>query len=262
VSEDLLSPDVAALALSPGFPENHTVAAASTAGVFVSQDAGLHWKLTAEGPAGQLTFSPKGRLLAASFPEQGVRATEDLGETWRHVPGPWHSGARVVGLAVNNASEYAVAVVEGAGQTLTIWQGLPGHFERILSRPAGPNPLVSFFVPSEAIPDRPWYASLESSVLRFSARKGRPYAEYTLSGREGQGDQVLFLTGAYSPSSQVLFATTGQRLFKSTDAAAWTLVHDFGSERAVALAPSPAYAEDKSLYVLLLGGTFCRVVIR
>jgi len=51
-------------------------------------------------------------------------------------------------------------------------------------------------------------------------------------------------------------------VYKISDGKAWRQVHDFGSERAVALVLSPAYLKDKTVYGLLLGGSLCQGVIR
>jgi hypothetical protein len=51
-------------------------------------------------------------------------------------------------------------------------------------------------------------------------------------------------------------------VFKSDNAQDWTVAHDFGHDRALALALSPNYAQDKLAYVLLLGGALGQVVIR
>jgi hypothetical protein len=69
------------------------------------------------------------------------------------------------------------------------------------------------------------------------------------------------LTGVHSETGQILLAGTGRHVFKLSDNA-WRNVYDFGSERAIALALSPTYLNDKTIYALLLGGSFGQVVIR
>ena len=261
MNEELSSVEVLALILSPDFSADRIAVAASVDGVLLSEDAGDHWKQVVEEPAGLVSFSPNGKIITASFPEDGIRTTEDLGNQWHRVPGPWDAGGKVAALSVSDTNHHYVALLEGAGQTLSIWQGNPGQLEKVLSEPAGKNPIVSFFIPSERTPERPWYVSLGNRVWKLSSRKGRPVAHSNVFSQSKQSESILYLSGIYSQTSQTLFACTGQHLFKSMDAKSWTMVYDFGNERAVSFFLSPSYPENKTLYVLLLGGSFCRVVI-
>ena len=60
----------------------------------------------------------------------------------------------------------------------------------------------------------------------------------------------------------MLLAGTGQHVFKMSEGKEWRKIHDFGGERAVALALSPTYLKDKTVYGLLLGGSLAQGVIR
>jgi hypothetical protein len=162
-----------------------------------------------------------------------------------------------VALAVSNAQHYYVAWLEGIGETLSLWQGKRGEFEKVLSQPAGKNPVIALFVPPEPAADRPWYASLENHVWKFSGRRGRSPTKMTVFANDQQVENILSLTG----TEGLFLASTGRRLFKALDEKSWTLVHDFGGERAVALALSPTFAKDKTIYLLLLGGAVSRMVM-
>jgi len=253
--------DFRALVLSPDFASSRSVVAASTAGVLISRDGGLRWDRALTEPAGLVALSPNGKILAASLLNGGMRVTQDSGKTWSRVAGPWEAAGQVAALSVNNANHYSVAFLEGVGETLSLWQGTPGEFEKVLSRPAGRNPLVSFFVPSEPAPDRPWYAGFGNQVWKLSARRGKPAVAATVFSEEMPGETLVSLTGVHDPANPTLIAGTSKRVFKSSDAKSWTLVYDFGNERAVSLALSPSYPKDKTVYVLLIGGKFGRVVI-
>jgi hypothetical protein len=237
MNESLPSSDIAALVLSPDFSENQTVVAASPEGLLISQDSGNHWERAAKAHAGLVSFSPNGRLLTAYFPEGGVGTTEDLGQTWTHIRGPWDGAGKVVALSVSNAHHYYVAWLEGIGETVSLWQGKRGEFEKVLSQPIGKNPVISFFVPPEPAPDRPWYTSFENHVWKFSGRKGRSPVQMTVFSKDKLAESILSLTG----TDGILLASTGRRVFKSLDEKSWTLVHDFGNERAVSLSLSPTF---------------------
>lgn len=264
--DSLPSLDIQALALSPRFAMDQTLAIATKDGLFLSQDAGQNWQFLTPEAAERAAFSPDGKVLAASFPGQGVRFSQDAGQTWQNLPGAWEQGGRVLALALGNAGQIFIAHLEGIGETVTIWQGRPGKFNRVLSQAVGAlhpaEPVVSFYIPLEPAPDRPWFASLGSQVWKLSLRRAGSGLQSTLlTGSEWQ-ENIVALTGHQSSGALTLFACTGPRLYKSVDAQAWSLVHDFGHERAVALALSPAYPDNHIAYVLLLGGTFVQGTVR
>ena len=262
LSAELPSPDISSLVLASDFSTSQVAVAASLAGVLVSADAGSHWKLAVEEPASLVAFSPNGQVLAASFASGAIRETEDLGQTWRPVPGSWDAGGKVVALAVDASRHFYVAVLEGMGQTLSLWHGTPGDFEKVLSRSVSENPVVPLYVPPEPAADRTWYAACGNLVWKLSARKGRSPAQ-SMVFPAGSGESILSLTGVYDSTGQTLLTGTGPHVFKlSAHSKAWHSVHDFGSERAIALALSPAYLTDKTVYALLLGGSFGQAVIR
>jgi len=259
---ELPGPDISALVLAPDFSTSQVAVAASPVGLLVSHDAGSHWRTVANEGATQAAFSPNGQLLAVSFALGAIRETEDLGATWRPVPGPWGAGGKVVALAVDDARDLYVAVLEGLGRTLTLWHGRPGNFERALSRAVGENPVVALFVPTELSADRPWYAACGGIVWKLSARRGRNPSQSVVVPGEVAGENILSLTGIQNDTGQVLLASTGQHVFKLADDKPWRQIHDFGGERAVALVLSPNYLKDKIVYGLLLGGSLVQGVIR
>ncbi len=262
VNDDLPSLDIRAAALSPNFADDHLAAAASDAGVLVSTDGGLHWNAVTGEPADWVAFSPNGRRLAASFAGAGIRASDDQGQTWQPVRGDWPLGGRVAALAVGNTGRLLLAVVEGMGEILSLWQGQPGEFEKVHSQAVGDNPVVAFWVPAEPTADRPWYAAIGSKVLKISSRKGRKPSAVTVIADGDAFENLLMVTGVQDQGEQALLAATGRRVYKSTDGQTWTMVHDFGSDRAVTVSVSPNYLKDKTLYALLIGGTLARLIVR
>ena len=264
LDEDPLSGELRDLALSPDFGRDRRLAAASPRGVLLSTDAGGQWEVVAARPAGRVAFSPDGQLLAAGFEPGGLGVSADGGRTWQHLAGPWTGAGKLLALAVDNAQQFHVAWLEGVGETLSLWQGRPGDFEQVLSVPAGSNPLAAFYLPAEPAPDRPWYAAVGHRVWKFSARRGRPPVESAVIAAEPdkRGDSLLALTGAPTPAGHLLLASSGRQLFKSLDGQDWSVARDLGPDRALALAPSPGFAKDKTVYLLLLGGAVAQAVIR
>jgi photosystem II stability/assembly factor-like uncharacterized protein len=259
LSEDLPSLEVNSLALSPNFVENRVILAASRDGLMLSSDAGQTWSYASEEACQLLSFSPNGKTLVTSFPGLGVRISENLGESWVDLPGPWdHRGGQVLALAVTNLHYFYIAHLEGIGETMTLWQGKAGHFEKVISEPAGDNPHVCFWFPSGAASDRPWYTSLGSQVWKISSRSGEVQTQPGPAS-DTISESILALEGTQDIEGQVtIFACTGPRIYRAKNTKSWTEIHDFGSERAIAFNLSPTYRSDHSAYALLLGGLLCR----
>jgi photosystem II stability/assembly factor-like uncharacterized protein len=258
----LPSADILALVLAPDFASSQAAVAATPTGLLVSRDGGSNWlPVTSEG-ATLAAFSPDGRRLIASLASGSIRGSDDLGATWQPMPGPWEAGGKVVALALDEAGDLYVAVLEGLGRTLSLWHGRPGDFEKVLSREVAENPVVSLFLPAGPTADRAWYAACGNTVWKLSARRGRQPAQSIVFPNDTAGASIVALTGAQNETGQVLMAGTGQHIFKLVENKAWKAVHDFGTERALALVLSPHYAADKTVYGLLLGGMFCQGLIR
>ena len=251
--------DIQALVLSPGFPENRAVVAVSPQGVWVSHDAGEHWQLSIAEAAGLAAFSPNGTLMGATFPQDGIRVSDDLGETWRKAAGPWDAGGKVLALSLTDEQHFHVALLEGVDDLLSIWQGKQGEFENVLRQPAGPNPVVSFWVPAGA--DHAWYASLANKVWKFDTRAGTAVAEFSIGTKSAQPEDIRSLRGVVHSKGQTLYACTGQRVYASPDGTSWSMVHDFGNEVVLSFTLSPNHPSDQTAYALLLGGTLCRGVV-
>ncbi len=252
-----LGQEINALAVGPANGSADTLAVATPNGVLISREGGAGWQLAAEGPANWLAFSPNGRVLAAGSP-RGVQLTDDLGQTWQPVAGPWDADGQVLALAVDDARRLYVAWRDAGGETVAIWRGQPGQLENVLTTPAGANSVLAFVTGAA---DRPWYASLGNQVWTFGARKRKSPAAAMVFPTVDQAENILSLTVTGGPGGQSLLALTGHHIFTSSDAKAWSLAYDFGNERAVALALSPAYGNDKTLYALLLGGAVCQLVM-
>ncbi|MGE5224218.1 MAG: WD40/YVTN/BNR-like repeat-containing protein [Omnitrophica WOR_2 bacterium] len=261
LNENLPSLDIQNLACSPDFASDRTILAASPAGLLLSEDAGENWQLLNNDPATNVCFSPDGRILAATS-QEGVFSSIDQGKTWQKVTGPWDAHGKIAALAITNSAHYYIASLEGVQDTVAIWQGKAGEFEQVLNQPANLNPVVSFWIPAEPAVNRPWYASLGNQVMKFSSRRGSRHTESSVFESGGQDRNIIGLTGVQTHKGAVLFACTGQHLFQSADAKAWTLAHDFKEERAISIALSPEYLETNHVYALLLGGAFLKGIVR
>ena len=259
LNDSLPTLDISALVVSPGFRQNHAVVAVSPEGVLVSHDAGEHWQITTGEAASLVTFSPNGALLGAAFPQDGIRVSDDLGQTWRNVPGPWDTGGKVMALSITDQACFHVALLEGVNDILNLWQGKPGQFKNVLQQSAGPNPLVSLWVPAGE--DDAWYAGLGNKVWKFDAHTGAAAVESDIGADSTPPEDIRALLGVSCSDGQTVYVCTGRRLYASPDAIAWSMVHDFGEDVVLTARLSPNHSPGQTIYALLLGGTFWRGII-
>jgi hypothetical protein len=92
-----------------------------------------------------------------------------------------------------------------------------------------------------------------------SSRKGRTAIAAIVFDDSDQTESILSLTGVQGQGEQMFIAATGRHVYKSADGQAWSMAHDFGNDRAVSVSVSPNYLKDKTIYALLIGGTFSRL---
>ena len=69
------------------------------------------------------------------------------------------------------------------------------------------------------------------------------------------------LMGVSCSDGQTVYVCTGRRLYASSDAITWNVVHDFGEDVALTATLSPNHSPGQTIYALLLGGTFWRGII-
>jgi photosystem II stability/assembly factor-like uncharacterized protein len=253
LDEALPSLDIRSLAISPCFAEDRVLVAASAGGVLLSTDAGDSWSAWSDAPASLVACSPRGQIFAAVYPEGIVHVARTPGGPWASLPGPWEDGGEVLALALDVSLRCRVALLDRAEQTLSLWEGRPGSFKRVLSRPAGASPLAAFWLPADSGEDERWYASLGHEVWELRRAPGESATQSTLAFSAAGDEPVVSLMGARGPQGPVLFACTGEAIFRSGDGKAWTAVQHL-SERAVAVTLSPDWQRDASAYALLLGG--------
>jgi len=261
LNEGLPGLDIRALALSPRFPQDRTLVAASAEGVLWSADAGEHWSLLADTPASLVSFSPSGRFIAVASPGGEVRVSETLKGPWQSAPGLWEQGGDALALTVDDNLQLRIALLDRGRESLSIWEGRPGKFEQVLSRPASTTPVVTFWIPPQSGPGEAWYASLDHQVWVLRRPSGKTPAHSNPIFETEDGNRIMTLTGCRSRKGLSLFACTGQTIYKSTGTKSWRAVHHFGDERAVAIALSPSYPDDQTAYALLLGGALCRGIL-
>lgn len=248
------------VAVSPNFVQDRLLAVASADGLLISEDAGDHWTRLADehfpGAVSLVVFSPAGKFVAANAPAGELWLADALGGPWRSASLPTGKGGQVLACAIDDDARLRVALLDPAQKMLSIWEGEPDQPAQLLARPAGPTPVVRFCIPSNDPPGAAWYASLDHQVWKFEHPQGKGPARVTLIFETDDGSRVLALTGSQTRSGFLLFACTGQAIYCSAGTNAWTVVHHFGNERAIALALHSAYPDEATAYALLLGGSF------
>jgi hypothetical protein len=256
------------MAISPDCP-NLVLAAASTDGILMSEDAGDHWTPLADqcplDTASLIAFSPGGEYVVAGSLQGEVWAAATPKGPWQSVAIPGGTANQGLALAIDDNGRLKAVMLDRARAWLSVWEGIAGQFEQILSRSAMPNPVVRLWLPPYGGSDRTWYASLDHQVWEFRrapADEGEGSISANLIFETDDGDRVLALTRSQIQTGVVLFACTGRTIYRSTGKRAWQAVHYFGDELAIALALSSSYPDDATAFALLLGGSFCHGILK
>ena len=111
-------------------------AAVAQEGLYRSSDGGNTFELVTDEVGGNvfgLAVTPTGRILAAD-PKRGLRASDDGGQTWKHV-----LPVSMVGVAVNRSQQRRV-LATGDGVYLSSDAGLT--WRKVLSPPGGAGPVA------------------------------------------------------------------------------------------------------------------------
>jgi photosystem II stability/assembly factor-like uncharacterized protein len=232
-------------------PQSSILAAATAQGTWLSRNAGESWECIWPGPASLARFSPDRSLISILQPGEGVFASGDWGKTWQPLQGPWQKGGQVLALAAGPRQRVCLAYLEGVGEEFSLWQGDPGEMELTLRTPCPANPLVSIWLPPAALPDRPWFASLDRQVWKLSARRAGTAGQAGLLQAGEIPEAILSLAGVMQADQFHLFACTSQRLLTaSSEAHHWKTVLEFHPRQAVKM----ALGKDGWAYFLLRGG--------
>lgn len=259
IGGDLPSLGLSDLAISPCYANNRMVAAATSSGILISNDAGRHWIVSFSGCADSIVFSENGKYLAASIGVDRIIVSADLGDTWINVLVPWDSNVKVLSLAVSNTGQLYIACFISVLGILEIWQGISGHFKRVLSEQHYENYAVGLYIPVS--PDRHWYASFGNRVFKFDPLLDNRSASTAVFDVGVQDENIICMVGFNSADGLVLLTNTGRNIYKSIDAMVWSIAYDFAGDRCIALTHSSKYSGDASIFVLMLGGLLCKGVL-
>lgn len=221
-------PSVLGLAMSPTYPDDHTLYAATATGVHVSRDGAATWVKSpgASAPARAIAAGPGSTVLAA-LPGGALRISDDGARTWR-TPAAAFDGGEIIVLAVS--PEYArdrtifVATLSSAAEVV-LWRSVDGggRWDRWLVERDAPAAGGQRFM---ALAVSPNYANDE---LVFAAL----------------GPRVL------TPVRHAREVRAGQRrpVWRGADLGA-------GAVAVTALALSPSFADDHTLFAATNAGVF------
>ncbi len=277
VSKGLGQADVASLAISPACAEDGSAFAATSDGMFVSDDRGATWRtLGLEGH--QLVLL----ALSPDFPNDGVMVaastgslhlSTDRGASWAEMEAPVGGEYLVaMAIAIDPAGKPALFVgtwrdpVDDGRGRIAIWRRtLPdgqwiGYFTRSTN-----NRVVVLGIPDSYGEDQAFFIGNGESVYRpvpgGTERTREGIWPLWLPGGVGRGGSpVLSLVAAPDfARNHTFFASTGDGVYVSRDdARTWRRLAPAPDGRPpVALAIPPGYSKD-TLYALALGGRLWR----
>ncbi len=266
----LPSLDVAALAISPAFARDGTLYAALTDGVYRSTDRGRNWEMVSDVPAQAVALSPgfanDGTVLIGAA-ELGVFISSDRGQTWHVLPVPQELRT-VAALALSPAyltdGHVLVAAVRSEDKALDVWQrDRRGTWLRWIGRDCQGG-WASLAISPLYAQDGLWFVASGDVVyrpLQFAARRRGQELELTAHPVAAERPSVLAVSTALDRQDRLqLFAGSTQGVFISPDGGrTWRALADgWPGDPVLAVLPSPAYARDRLLYALSLGGTVWR----
>lgn len=272
---------VHALAAAPDGRDGPTLYAATGAGVHRSGDGGATWR-PCPGPTAPVTAVAAGPAVGdrpgpalAAGGDSALWASDDAGDTWRALGRPFGS-AVVTALAHSPAyardrtifAATSAPAAGGAGHDLALWRSADGgarwdrQFE--VASPAAGLALAL----SPAFPvDGAIFLGHGPSVLRprrdmYEIVGGARRPAWRAVALPGAGPLAITALAA-APGAEgriVVFAATNEGVYRSRDGGEGFARWDEGLDPAavVALAPSPAYTTDRTVYALGLGGTLWR----
>ena len=247
---------VNAIALSPRFADDGTIVVGTNAGPFVSRDRGASWK-AAKGDTGAiltLASGPDGLVLAGAA-QAGVFRSEDGGASWKR-SSDGLSARLFVQLAVSpgygeDRTLYSVSLDDGLTRSTDggeSWERLGTGLEE--------REVTGLTLSPGLVQDGTMFAATDQGLYR-STDAGQSWRR---CGEELSALAVRVV--ALSPSFEqdgTLFVSAAEgseegaptRLWISRDRAeSWEAGREtFDGQELVAIAFSPAYAEDRTVYV-------------
>ncbi|TAK25374.1 MAG: hypothetical protein EPO26_03090 [Chloroflexota bacterium] len=251
---------VNAVALSPDFARDRTIVAGTNAGPYVSRNGGASWK-RADGVSDAvlaLAGGPAGLVLAGTA-NVGVVRSEDGGETW--LPSS-------EGLAARLFVQMVVSPDFGKDKTLftvTLDQGIAVSSdggESWDSRGAGldDQEVTSLVLSPDYAKDKTAFVATNRGVFR-SVDACATWSRLASGADEAEGARAVSLSPAFDEDGMVFAVLGGQTegpdttsLVVSRDRGdTWeTVAERFDRTEIVAIACSPEYATDRTVYA----GTF------
>ena len=266
------SASVHGIAVSATYASDRSVYLATSGGLRVSRDAGRSWAVCATGdePARAVACGP-GVILAAL--EGGRLVTSlDGGRDWQAVAAPLEGAdAIALGVSPGYARDRTLFAVTAASGEVVVWRSTDSgqRWQRWLVQPGSGATRVPLVVPSRYGVDQTMFVALGRRVLRpvrdaqeVHAGERRPMWQAAEPGPEVTGVTDLAVSPAYGAGDRTVFAATNAGVFVSRSGGetfeAWS--DGLDPARVVSVAVSPAYAEDRLVYALGLGGTLWRRV--
>jgi photosystem II stability/assembly factor-like uncharacterized protein len=250
-------PAIVGLAVSGAYAQDRTVYAVSAAGMHVSRDAALTWALAPDSPAAVRALAMDRVAILAAAAGGRLFASEDAARTWRALSAGFN-GAEISSLALspNYARDRTIFVVttrpgtDWSGETV-LWRSVDGgeRWVRWLVERAGGDNLVAVVVSPDYANDELVFVGIGGRVVKplkharqVSAGERRPVWRGANPGADATNP------GAYAtnPGADAA-ANPGANAAANSGADAVAVT---------ALATSPSFAEDRTLFVATNVGVF------
>jgi hypothetical protein len=236
-------PGVLGLAVSPAFDQDHTLYVATAAGVYLSCDGADTWALSLEAAAPARTVataageSDGSSSVLAALAGGRLLASDDRAATWRTCSVEVFDGAEIalVALSPDYARDRTIFVATSSAQPaesgeVVLWRSVDGgrRWDR-------------------------WLVERDDGGTGVGSGNGQRYLALALSPSYPSDELIFAGLGArvLTPVRHARQVRTGERrpIWRAADLGA-------GAVAVTAIAPSPSYAADRTVFAATNAGVF------
>ncbi len=243
--------DIADVAVSPQFVDDHTAYAISRTLLLKSTDGGTTWAKVSRG------VDPKGPLVALGISQQDpatvytagyggspVYRSDDAGSHWTNASGNLE-GRSIASLAVSPWSDQLVFAAGPKGSPFWVTTTGGGSWRQIGALQQ--TSAVAFAPDVEGLV----LVGDESGTLHESEDRGTTWSALPFDADQGGAIRTIAVSPAFSKDHTFFVGTESAGVYRTTDGgSSFTPVDDGLSDRkTMSLALSPSFATDGTLWV-------------
>lgn len=254
---------VPTIVLSPDFPADGTVFAATHIGVFRSRDWGDSWEVRVEGLSNlmvqSIALSPgfvTDRTLFVGTADGKVYRSRDAGESWSSLAQPGGTSS-LVALAAAHGPKESTSIVAGSAADGVFVSEDGGRRWEARNSGLADRAVIALALSPAFQQDRTAFIATEKGLHRTADGSGSWEQVWTCP--EGDSLEALVVSPGFATDQTVFAGTAGQGILRSSDGgSSWQPANAGLPDLCInALAVSPDFARDQ----LMMAGTGGGIVL-